>query len=160
MLMLRIREGRAETLPTPTPAPTATPTPTPTPTATPTPTPTATATPTPTPTATPTPAPAATAKLSPVPSVFIVEQSQTFTIATTGLPAGVTVRVDANFAGNTGQLAFGGACGWASIQGVTVGNGGSVTLRGCAPGSNEIRITHQGSLLQKYAVTVRAETKR
>ena len=87
-------------------------------------------------------------------SVFEVGQSRTFTLNTT-LPNPPGVKVSVNDEESEGNLAIGN-CPGAPGEGVILGNGDSVTITGCVPGSARVTLW-MGEHWSGHRVTVWAE---
>ncbi len=91
------------------------------------------------------------ASLSPVPSStsITVGGSQTFTLST-NVASGVLVGVNYDGANRLST----GSCPADGPTGVTLSDGGTVTINGCSAGTAEIRLYKLNTLLQTYTVTV------
>lgn len=96
----------------------------------------------------------ATASLSPPPQEFAIEEEQSFQVSA-DLPENVSVRVGVNYEGDTGVLGFAG-CPGEPLADIKFGNGDSLVLKACSPGTATVRLYQSGTaeLLESYTVTI------
>ena len=96
----------------------------------------------------------ATASLSPPPQEFAIEEEQSFQL-NADLPETVSVRVGVNYEDDTGTLGFAG-CPGEPLADTRFGNGDSLVLKACSPGTATVRLYQSGTaeLLESYTVTI------
>ena len=96
----------------------------------------------------------ATASLSPPPQEFAIEEEQSFQL-NAELPENASVRVGVNYGEDTGVLGFAG-CPGEPLADIKFGNGDSLVLKACSPGTATVRLYQSGTseLLESYTVTI------
>ncbi len=96
----------------------------------------------------------ATASLSPPPQEFAIEEEQSFQV-NADLPENASVRVGVNYGEDTGVLGFAG-CPGDPLADIKFGNGDSLVLKACSPGTATVRLYQSGTseLLESYTVTI------